>query len=363
MRMRLSPVVLVALVFSGACGFQRGSTGLSPSTSTNTSASTPTSPTPTASTPSYVGTWATATAPTQALNPSTCGNLTWAVTSQTASQISGTFSATCAGGISLSGTASGEISDLHSIPVTINGTGSLPGIASCAFTILGTGTVIDSNAALQVVYTGDTCLGQIRGTETLRKKSATPTPAPTPEPTPTPTPHPTPTPSPSPVDLDQMNLGLATVYNSPRDVASWPITTRITRLEMVGCNGGLAMTFDAQNTWPDYTPPGWDGPLQYTVWAVVNVNGQWTTAGYIQFWRGRENTGAPILPLSCGFPVNWAYDGRWGPMNGYRPSVGEAMGFFVTAGDGRNTDGVTSLRERSNVVVVPLPPDYGVWTW
>ena len=48
-------------------------------------------------------------------------------------------------------------------------------------------------------------------------------------------------------------------------------------------------------------------------------------------------------------------------MNGYRPSVGEQMGFFVTAGDARNVDGVTSLRERSNVVVVPLPANYGVW--
>ena len=100
-----------------------------------------------------------------------------------------------------------------------------------------------------------------------------------------------------------------------------------------------------------------------TAYEKLYINGQWVTSGFIQFWRGRDNTGAPILPLSCGFPVNWAYDTRWGPMNGYRPAVGERWGFFVTAGDARNQGGVTSLRERSNVVVVDLPAEYGVWTW
>jgi hypothetical protein len=363
MRATFSFLALAALVCAGGCAFERGSTGLSPSTSTDT-----TSPTaapaaaPVASAPTYMGTWSTAAAPTLALNPSTCGNLQWAITSQTASQISGTFSATCAGGITLSGAATGQIANLQSIPITITGTGSMPGYPSCAFSIDGTGTVMDNNTALQVVYTGTTCVGPVRGTETLRKKTAASEPS-TPAPTPAPAPEPTPAPAPIDMGADQMNLAEAAVYNSPADVASWPITTRITRLQMLGCNGGIALTFGAQNSWPDYTPPGWDGPLQYTVWAVVNVNGRWNTSGFIQFWRGRENTGAPILPLSCGFPVNWAYDHRWGPMNGYRPSVGERMGFFVTAGDARNNGGVTSLRERSNVVVVDLPAEFGTWTW
>ena len=364
MRTTFSAVMLVGLAFTGACAFEHGSTGLSPSTPTNTSTSGQTSPTPISSTPSYVGTWSTAAAPVAALNPSTCGNLQWAVSSQTPTQITGTFSAQCAGGISLSGTASGQIADLRQIPVTIEGTGSMPGYPSCAFSIHGTGTVLENGTALQVVYEGDTCLGPVRGTETLRKKSPTPEPTPTPPPTPAPTPTPTPPPPPpTETGADQMDLRSAAVYNSPADVANWPITTKITALQMLGCNGGLALTFGAQNYWPDYTPPGWNGPLQYTVWAVVNVNGRWNTAGYIEFWRGRDNTGAPILPLSCGFPVNWAYDSRWGPMNGYRPSVGERMGFFVTAGDARNQGGVTSLRERSNVVVVDLPANTGFWSW
>ena len=239
----------------------------------------------------------------------------------------------------------------------------MPGLPSCSFTINGTGTILDNATAIQVVYTGTTCAGPVRGTETLRKKSPTPDPVSTPVPTSAPSSTPASAPSVGSVASDQMDLNQATVYNSPADAASWPITTKITRLQMMGCNGGIALTFDAQNTWPDYTPPGWDGPLQYTLWAVVNVNGRWAMSGYIQFWRGRENTGAPILPLNCGFPVNWAYDSRWGPMNGYAPRVGERMGFFVTAGDARNVGSVTSLRERSNVVVVDLPADSGVYSW
>ena len=155
--------------------------------------------------------------------------------------------------------------------------------------------------------------------------------------------------------IDQMDLSQAAVYNSPNDVASWPVTTAITELHMRP-NGvypsGISLVFSAQQTWPDYLPPGWSGPLQFTVWAVVNVNGQWCTSGFIQMWRGRASTGAPIL---SDFATNWAYDGRWGPMNHYQPRVGEQMGFFVTAGDARGVGAVTSVRERSNVVVVNLP--------
>jgi hypothetical protein len=165
------------------------------------------------------------------------------------------------------------------------------------------------------------------------------------------------------VARDAIDLSKVVVYNSPNDVASWPITTSITALHMRPrgvAPEGISLVFSAQQTWPDYWPPGWEGPLQYTVWAVVNVNGTWYTSGFIQMWRGRESTGAPIL---TDFAINWAYDSRWGPMNHYQPSVGERMGFFVTAGNARGVSGVTSVRERSNVVAVNLPAnDYGDFT-
>ncbi len=164
----------------------------------------------------------------------------------------------------------------------------------------------------------------------------------------------------APAANDQLNLASAAVYNSPPDIASWPATGTITRLDM-SPSAGLSFQFTTANSWPDVVPPGFNGPLQYTVWAVVRVNGQWNTAGFIQMWRGRPSTGAPIL---SNFAQNWAYDSRWGPMAGYQPHVGEQMGFFLSAGDARGLTTVTSVRERTNVVVVALPAgDSGSFTF
>jgi hypothetical protein len=80
-------------------------------------------------------------------------------------------------------------------------------------------------------------------------------------------------------------------------------------------------------------------------------------------WQGRPSTGAPIIAHWN----NWAYDGRWGPLDyhtGYWPKVGEQMAFFVSAGNARGVTTVTSRRERTNVVVVPLPAgDNGSFTF
>jgi hypothetical protein len=161
---------------------------------------------------------------------------------------------------------------------------------------------------------------------------------------------PPPPPTGGPAPNDAIDLRQARVYNSPPDVASWPATARISRIDMG--SSGLTFQFSTQNSWPDVVPPGFSGPLQYTVWAVVNINGQWNTSGFIQMWRGRAGTGAPIL---ANFATNWAYDARWGPMAGYQPHVGEQMGFFLTAGNARGEVSVSSIRERSNVVIVSLP--------
>lgn len=171
---------------------------------------------------------------------------------------------------------------------------------------------------------------------------------------------PPPPPGGGPAPNDAINLAQAEVWNSPRDIASWPARSTITRLDM-GNPAGLSFEFSTKQSWPDYTIPGWDGPLQYTVWALVNINGRWYTSGFIQMWRGRPSTGAPIL---TDFARNWAYDSRWGPMMGYQPHVGEQMGFFLSAGNARGVDAVTSLRERTNVVSVALPAgDTGVFTF
>lgn len=174
-----------------------------------------------------------------------------------------------------------------------------------------------------------------------------------------PVPDPIPVPVPSgPVPGDAINLGQVAVYNSPADIASWPATSAITQIRM-DPSMGLSFEFTKQNVWPNPIPPGFTGGIQYTVWAVVFINGRWHTSGFIEMWQGRPSTGAPIL---SDFARNWAYDGRWGPMAGYQPRVGEQMGFFLSAGDARGRGEPTSVRERTNVVIIALPAgDSGVF--
>ncbi len=161
---------------------------------------------------------------------------------------------------------------------------------------------------------------------------------------------------------DMLDLRTAVIHDSPADVADWPLTTQIQTIQMrpTGDNpDGLAVTF-VPDTWPNYTPPGWTGPIEYTVWAFTRVQGVWHGAGFIQMWRGRPSTGAPIL---SDFHANWAYAcDRWGSeLCNYLPQPGDMMGFMVTAGNARDTREVTSVRERSNVVTLVLPAgDRGV---
>ena len=114
---------------------------------------------------SFLGEWRSANAaafPT----PQTCGDLKWNVTSQSATQIAGTFEATCAGGVKLAGTASGVIDGNLRFDATGTATGVGP--ASCPFTLSGTG-VVQADSSLRIDYTGSTCVGPISGTEILRR--------------------------------------------------------------------------------------------------------------------------------------------------------------------------------------------------
>ena len=71
---------------------------------------TPTTPTtPTASIDAFAGTWASITPSTP---PTGCGNLKYTVTPTTASSANVTFTATCAGNITVTGSGSGTLSGL-----------------------------------------------------------------------------------------------------------------------------------------------------------------------------------------------------------------------------------------------------------
>lgn len=156
---------------------------------------------------------------------------------------------------------------------------------------------------------------------------------------------------------DAVDLHSTFIFASPADIADWPVTGYIRQIRIQPSkapNEGMSFTFDQSDRWPNTTdvqPHIGMGGVQYTVWAVVEINGQWYASGYIQMWQGRPNTGSPPLK----FGQDWAYDGRWGPPAGYMPNPGDRMGFFLSAGDARGVGGVTSVRERTNVVVIGLP--------
>lgn len=121
--------------------------------------------TPSSGAQSLLGEWRSASAasfPT----PQTCGDLKWNVTSQDATHIAGTFEATCAGGATLTGTASGVVDG--NLRFDAAGTASGLGPASCPFTLSGTG-ILQTDSSLRVEYIGLTCVGTISGTEILRR--------------------------------------------------------------------------------------------------------------------------------------------------------------------------------------------------
>lgn len=154
-----------------------------------------------------------------------------------------------------------------------------------------------------------------------------------------------------------IELADAIIHDNPPDVASWPVTTTITQLDFR--DDGVHVVFskqDGPDRWPDIVPPGWDGPLQYTLGLVELIDGQWHASAAMQYWYGLEAQGGNVA-LDDQIAVNWYYDGRWGEMAGYQPAQGETLGVFVVAGNVRGVlDGSQSpVQERSNVVVVPMP--------
>jgi hypothetical protein len=172
------------------------------------------------------------------------------------------------------------------------------------------------------------------------------------------------------------NLGLATVYNSPLDIASWPVTGTISQVTVAGAPGQNGVFVTCNKIMPAYSsPPVTAGlwpqdpvaypdavSLEYTVWIVLQTSpGVWSTAGFIQMWVGRPGTGA--TPMNTDWTNNWAYSSVWGPLHGATPTFGTQMGFFLSAGNARGTGSVTTIRERSEVVLLNLPADINGGTY
>ena len=155
------------------------------------------------------------------------------------------------------------------------------------------------------------------------------------------------------------DMSQAVIVDNPPDLASWAQTANIT--SVVFGPGQVTVDFDRRdgaNRWPD-SPWGAPGDsVEYTLGMCLNIGGRWYCSAAIQYWHGRD------LQATDTIGSNWFYPPAWGPMNGYNPSSGELVGFFVAAGSVRHdvTPGGTSsvVRERSNVALTPWGQDYAI---
>ncbi len=153
------PLVTVTVLASG-CGFDRKSTPISPSPSPTSNPGSPQT--------SYVGTWSSA-ASTMATAADACRNIQWKITNQTTTYIAGDFSAVC-GAFTITGTGSGQLNG-QDVALAVSGSVSGSGLQQCSFSLTGNGTI--QGDTLPLAYSGTTCLGTVRGTETLRRGGTT----------------------------------------------------------------------------------------------------------------------------------------------------------------------------------------------
>ena len=159
--------ILIVSTLAAGCGFENTSKLVSPtapgsaSGGSTTSGSTP-SPAPASG---FGGAWGSSSI--AGLPIGSCADVKWLITQQSATSIGGTMSATCAGGATVSATLNGRMSSESTMNLTAAGTILAMGIP-CAFNLTGVGTR-QANDTMKLDYQGTHCLGNVSGTDTLRR--------------------------------------------------------------------------------------------------------------------------------------------------------------------------------------------------
>jgi hypothetical protein len=148
-RIILAVLSIAAIAAAGCIGFDHTSTLTGPSTS---------------GIGALMGNWSSSNLIPAA---SSCSDFKWNVTEQTAATAKGSFSATCAGDLKVSGTAQGALTGSGTIAWSAQGTATAAGLVSCGIALTGTAELTADS--IRVPYSGDTCLGKVSGVETLRR--------------------------------------------------------------------------------------------------------------------------------------------------------------------------------------------------
>jgi hypothetical protein len=139
-----------AFAVSGCLGFEHKSSVTGPSAS---------------GTNAFMGSWSSANI---IPSPSACTDFVWNVQEQTATSAKGSFSATCAGDLKLTGTAQGNLTSGTTLSWSASGNATAPGLTSCAISLTGTAELLLDT--IKVPYSGTTCLGNVSGVESLKRR-------------------------------------------------------------------------------------------------------------------------------------------------------------------------------------------------
>lgn len=164
------------------------------------------------------------------------------------------------------------------------------------------------------------------------------------------------------VAKDQINLMAAVLHSSPA-VQTWPVTLGIVAARET-LRGGFQLAFSqvipGSWKWPSNPAVPTDN-FQYTVWMFVQIDGLWHGGGFVQMWQGRSMGSRELPPIFADVDGVPGYRNYWGDprhlwqeMSDYKPQPGDMLGLMITAGNGRLIAGVTSVAERSNVVLFPI---------
>ena len=149
-RTALAALAVSALASTGCFSFEHKTSITGPATSGNNA---------------FMGTW---TSGNIIPSPSECSDFKWNVSEQSATKAKGNFSATCAGDLKLTGVAEGELTTPVSMKWKADGNATAPGLTSCSVNLTGTAEL--QADSIRIPYEGKTCLGDVKGVESLRKR-------------------------------------------------------------------------------------------------------------------------------------------------------------------------------------------------
>ena len=164
-------LMLVSALATG-CGFENKLTAPAPVTGSSGTAGTGSTATTgnssaAAGSPAaaFAGAWGSSTI--AGLPVGNCSDVKWLINAQTASSVSGTLTANCANGVNVAANLTGTLQNENVINLAAAGTLTAMGLP-CQVNLNGVGTR-QAGDTMKLDYNGSYCLGNVNGTETLRK--------------------------------------------------------------------------------------------------------------------------------------------------------------------------------------------------